>query len=99
MIIYITCTYRYDVHTVCTYIISILIHPYIPAVDHHGAPFLRVVLVYPLAEVEEGGGVLGNPMVRPLEEVELLHLPHWHLGNALSCQLHEGVREYVSVRV
>ena len=71
----------------------LLTHPSLsppPAVDHHGATLLWVVEMDSLAEVEDGGGIVRHPVVGPLEEVELLHLTHWHLGIALASKLGGG---------
>lgn len=35
----------------------------------------RVAGLYPAKEGQEGGGVLGNTVVRPRRELELTHLP------------------------
>ena len=41
----------------------------------------------PFAEVEEGSGVVGDAVVGPLEEMELLHFSDWHLNTALAGKL------------
>ena len=63
--------------------------------DDHGPTFLGVVVVHSLAEVQQGRGVVGHTVVGPLEEVELLHLPHRHLGTALTRQLQRRQGEWV----
>ena len=45
------------------------------AVSDHRAAVRRVELVDPSDELEEGSAVLGNTVVRPGRELELLHLP------------------------
>lgn len=60
---------------------------FLPAVHYHGSSLLRVVFLHPLPEAEQVGGILGHPVVRPHQEVELPHFPHWHGHSALPCEL------------
>lgn len=61
--------------------------------DDHGASLIGMVLDDPLAEAEEGRGVLGHAVVGPHQEVELSHLTHWHLGLALPSNLRKKEQE------
>ena len=64
----------------------------IPAVDNHGPSLERVIEMNPLPEVQEGCGVVGDSVIRPLEEMELLHLSNRHLCTALPGQLRRRSR-------
>ena len=58
-----------------------------PAVSDDGPGVGGVHHVDPADKLEEGGGVLGHPVVRPGGELELLHLPPVrvpHLGASKS---------------
>lgn len=46
-----------------------------PAVYHHGPRVWRIARFHPPEEGQEGGGVLGHPVVWPGRELELPHLP------------------------
>ena len=60
--------------------------------DDHGSPGVWMVLGDPLPEAEQGGGVLGNPVVRPHQEVEQTYLTYRHRGAALTRYLGRGRR-------
>jgi len=63
-------------------------------VDNHGSSLFWVVPDNPLAEAEQCSGELWHPMVWPHHEVELTHLPDWHLYFALASKLQmEGGRK------
>lgn len=46
-----------------------------PAVNHHGAGVRRVAGLHSAQERQEGGGVLGNSVIRPGRELEVTDLP------------------------
>ena len=63
---------------------------HIPAMDHHGTTFLRMVLENPLPEGKEVSGVERHAMIWPHQEVELSHLTNWHGYTTLSSELQRG---------
>lgn len=67
-----------------------------PAVYHHGPCVWRIARFHPPEEGQEGGGVLGHPVVWPGRELELPHLPLL-AGAVLKTQV--GLEREVSVRL
>ena len=55
--------------------------------NHHWSLLVRMIFGYSFPKAEEGRGKLRDAVIRPDEEVELLHLSHWHLNPALTGNL------------